>query len=57
MISPDELSEMESTIKEALEAEGTPQTMIGMGINIRLEAYIEERAGILPYEEWREQQR
>ena len=55
-ISPDAFAEMESSIRAELEAEGTLPAMIGVGVSIRLDAQLEERAGILPYEEWKNEQ-
>ena len=55
-ISPEELAEIESLIRAELESEGTFPNMIGMGVRIRTDALLEERAGILPYEAWRLQQ-
>jgi type I site-specific restriction-modification system R (restriction) subunit len=55
-ISPEEFAEIETAIRAELEAEGTFPNMIGMGVRIRTDALLEERACILPYEEWRNQQ-
>jgi hypothetical protein len=55
-ISLEEFAEMESSIRAELEAEGTFPNMIGMGVRIRTDTLLEERAGILPFEEWRAQQ-
>ena len=51
------LRSMEASIKKELVAEGTFPAMVNMGVRMRLDAYLEEQAGVLPYEEWREQQR
>jgi len=56
-ISPTELSDIETSIRAELEAEGTPPAMVGVGIRIRLDALLEERADILPFEEWQNQKR
>ena len=55
-LSSDELAAMESSIRAELKAEGTSPALIGMGVRIRLDAQLEERAGIVPYEEWKNQQ-
>jgi hypothetical protein len=57
MLDGETLQSMEASIREDLTREGTFPAMIGMGVSMRIEAYLEERAGILPYEEWRTQQR
>jgi hypothetical protein len=51
------LQSMEASIREDLTREGTFPAMMGMGVSMRIEAELEERAGILPYEEWRAQQK
>jgi hypothetical protein len=55
-ISPEELAETESQVRAELESEGTFPNMIGMGVRIRIDALLEERAGVVPYEAWRLQQ-
>jgi hypothetical protein len=56
-ISPEELSVMESSIRAELEAEGTLPALIGVGVSIRVHAQLEDRASILPFEEWKKQKR
>jgi hypothetical protein len=54
-ISPEEFSAMESSIRAELAAENTLPAMIGVGVSIRLDAQLEKRASVLPYEEWKNQ--
>jgi hypothetical protein len=54
-LSPEELAEMESSIRAELETEGTFPSMISMGVRIRTDTLLEERAGVLPFDEWRVQ--
>jgi hypothetical protein len=57
MFDGETLPSMAAAIREELAAEGTFPAMIGTGIRIRLDALFEERAGILPYDEWQNQKR
>ena len=55
-LSPQELADMENTIRAELIAEGTFPAMVNLGVHVKLNADLADRAGVLPYEEWREQQ-
>jgi hypothetical protein len=55
-LSPQELAKMEDAIRDALIAEGTFPMMVNLGVQVKLNADLADRAGVLPYEEWREQQ-
>jgi hypothetical protein len=39
-------------VREDLTREVTFPEMVGMGLSMRIEAHLEERVGVLPYEEW-----
>jgi hypothetical protein len=56
-MSSDELAEMEKTIRIDLQAEGIKQFAHGLETRHRMNKQLAARAGVLPYEEWREQQR
>ena len=56
MFDGETLSSMATSIREDLTREGTFLVMRGLGISKRIEAYLEDRGGVLPYEEWRAQQ-
>jgi hypothetical protein len=56
MLNGETLPSMATAIREDLTHEETFPAMIGMGVSMRIEAALEERAGVLPYEEWRAQQ-
>jgi hypothetical protein len=55
-MSPDELAEMESLILADLKANGVKQFTLNMEMRSRRDKQLASRAGVLPYEEWREQQ-
>ena len=55
-LSPDELAEMESTIRIDLQAEGIKQFAHGLETSRRMDKKLAARASVLPYEEWRKQQ-
>ena len=55
-MSPDELAEMESTIRADLKAEGIKQFAHGLETSRRMDKKLAARASVLPYEEWRKQQ-
>jgi hypothetical protein len=55
-ISPEELAEMESSIRADLQTAGTPNFLIEMNMRTRRDQQLEVRAGVLPYEKWRAQQ-
>ena len=55
-LSPDELAEMESTIRADLQAEGIKQFAHGLETSRRMDKKLAARASVLPYEEWRKQQ-
>lgn len=55
-LSPQELTKMEDAIRETLIAEGTFPMMVNLGVQVKLNADLADRAGVLPYEEWRLQQ-
>ena len=54
-LSPDELAEMESTIRVDLTAEGIKQFAHGIETSRRMDKQLAARAGVPPYEEWRKQ--
>ena len=55
-LSPQELATMEDAIRAELIAEGTFPAMVNLGVHVKLNADLADRAGLLPYEEWRKQQ-
>jgi hypothetical protein len=54
-LSPQELAAMENAIRAELTAEGTFPAMVNLGVHVKLNATLADRAGVLPYEEWRAQ--
>jgi len=54
-LSSQELTAMENAIRAELIAEGTFPAMVNLGVHVKLNADLAERAGVLPYEEWRQQ--
>jgi hypothetical protein len=57
IMSADELAEMEKTIRVDLQAENIKQFAHGLETRHRMNKQLAARAGVLPYEAWREQQR
>jgi hypothetical protein len=55
-LSPQEITAMEDAIRAELVAEGTFPGMINLGVHVKLNADLADRAGVLPFEEWRERQ-
>jgi hypothetical protein len=55
-LSPQELAAMEDAIRAELIAEGTFPAMVNLGVHVKLNAALADRAGVLPYDEWRKQQ-
>jgi hypothetical protein len=55
-LSPQDLADMEDAIRAELIAEGTFPAMVNLGVHVKLNADLADRAGILPYDEWRSQQ-
>jgi hypothetical protein len=55
-LSPQELADLEDRIRAELIAEGTFPEMVNLGVHVKLNAALADRAGILPYEEWHKQQ-
>ena len=52
-IPPDELAAIEATVKQQLEEEGkTPHVAINMMVRVHTDAILEERTGILSFEDW-----
>ena len=54
-MAPDELAEMESSIRADLKAAGTPEFLIEMKMRHRRDSQLADRAGVPPYEAWRTQ--
>jgi hypothetical protein len=54
-LSPQELADLENAIRAELKAEGTLPAMINLGVRVKLNTTLANRAGVLPYEEWRKQ--
>jgi hypothetical protein len=54
-LSPQELAAMENAIRAELTAEGTFPAMVNLGVHVKLNATLADRAGVLPFEEWRKQ--
>jgi hypothetical protein len=56
-IPPNELAAIEATVKQHLEEEGkTPHVAINMMLRVHTDALLEERAGILSFEDWERDQ-
>ena len=53
---PAELAELESSIRAELKAQGIKQFTFEMEMRTRRDKQLASRAGVLPYEKWREQQ-
>jgi len=52
-IPPDELAAIEAIVKQQLEEEGkTPHVAINMMVRVHTDALLEERAGIVSFEDW-----
>jgi len=52
-IPPVEIAAIEATVKQQLEEEGkTPHVAINMMVRVHTDALLEERAGILSFEDW-----
>jgi hypothetical protein len=54
-MSSDELAAMESSIRADLKAKGIKQLTFDMEMRHRRDKQLENRAGVVPYEEWRKQ--
>jgi hypothetical protein len=55
-LSAPELENLKAAIREKLLAKNPNPTGINLGIQIDLDAELADRAGVLPYKEWREEQ-
>jgi hypothetical protein len=55
-LSAQECDDLKAAIREQLRAENTDPTVLGLGVQLQLDAELAERAGVPPYEEWRKQQ-
>ena len=54
-LSPQELADMENAIRADLIAEGTIPGMVSLGVRVKLNTTLADRAGVPSYEEWRAQ--
>jgi hypothetical protein len=52
-MSPDDLAEMESSLRADLQAQGIKQFILEAEIRIKRDRQLAARAGVPPYEEWR----
>jgi hypothetical protein len=55
-MSPEELADVESSIRADLAAKGIKQFVLDREIHIKRDNQLAARAGVLPFEEWRKQQ-